>query len=146
MSTEPSNATTLTHSITFLFIGQILYPSFIAEMKEPKDFGKSLAALTIMEMVLFCVAAAVGYNYMGQYSTAPSIGSLSQPWAKKSAFVFVLIPTVVIGGIYSNVAAKFVFDRFLGKTRHAHSHSVIGWGTWIGITLCIWAIAFILGK
>lgn len=24
-------------SITFLFIGQILYPSFIAEMKHPED-------------------------------------------------------------------------------------------------------------
>jgi hypothetical protein len=83
---------------------------------------------------------------MGQYATAPSIGSLSQPWARKSAFFFVLIPTVVIGGIYSNVAAKFVFNRFLGNTRHAHSHSFVGWGTWISIVLSIWLIAFVLGK
>ena len=129
-----------------MFIGQILYPSFIAEMKHPEHFGRSLAALTGMELILFTITAAVGYKYMGQYATAPSIGSLSQPWAKKSAFVFVLIPTVVIGGIYSNVAAKFVFNRILGKTRHAHSHSVVGWGTWISITLVIWAIAFLLGK
>ncbi|ORY24450.1 transmembrane amino acid transporter protein-domain-containing protein [Naematelia encephala] len=133
-------------NITFLWIGQILYPSFIAEMREPRDFPKALAALTIMQLILFTIAAAVGYNYMGQYATAPSIGSLSEPWARKSAFAFVLVPTVVIGAIYSNVAAKFVFKRILGNTKHAHSHSAIGWGVWIGITVGIWAVGFILGN
>jgi len=41
------------------------------------------------------VTAAVGYFYIGQYSTAPIIGSLSEPWARKSAFAFVLIPTLI---------------------------------------------------
>ncbi|WVQ83846.1 hypothetical protein IAT38_005990 [Cryptococcus sp. DSM 104549] len=133
-------------NITFLWVGQILYPSFIAEMKRPQDFPKALATLTIAELVLFTVTAAVGYHYIGQYSTAPIIGSLSEPWAKKSAFAFVLVPTVIIGAIYANVAAKFVFKRVLGKTRHFHSHSVVGWGTWIAIDVLIWAIAFVLGN
>lgn len=115
-------------------------------MKDPRDFPKALAALTILELILFSVAAAVGYKYMGQYSTAPSIGSLSEPWARKSAFAFVLVPTVVIGAIYSNVASKFLFQRILGNTRHAHSHSFVGWGTWIGIVIFIWTIAFVLGN
>ena len=115
-------------------------------MKEPRDFPKALAALTVMELIMFCVVAAVGYFYMGQYSTAPSIGSLLEPWARKSAFAFVLVPTVVIGSIYSNVAAKFLFKRMLGGSRHAHSHSLVGWGVWIGIVVFIWAVAFVLGK
>lgn len=115
-------------------------------MKQPKDFPKALAALSIMQLILFSVVAAVGYYYFGQYATAPSIGSLQEPWMRKSAFAFVLVPTVVIGGLYANVAAKFVFKRFLGHTRHAHSHSVIGWGTWVLIVVLIWALAFVLGK
>jgi hypothetical protein len=115
-------------------------------MKNPADFPKALAALSIMEIILFCVTAAVGYYYAGQYSTAPFIGSLSEPWARKSAFAFVLVPTLIIGAIYGNVAAKFLYKRILGNSRHAHSHSVIGWGTWIGIMVFIWSIAFILGK
>ncbi len=133
-------------SITFLWIGQILYPSFIAEMRNPADFPKALAALTVMETILFCVTAAVGYFYIGQYSTAPIIGSLSEPWARKSAFAFVLIPTLIIGSIYSNVASKFLYKRILGNSKHAHSHSVVGWGVWIGIVIFIWLIAFVLGK
>lgn len=115
-------------------------------MRNPADFPKALAALTGMEMVLFCIAAAVGYHYTGQYSTAPIIGSLSADYARKSAFAFVLIPTVVIGSIYSNVAAKFLFKRILGHSRHAHSNSVVGWGTWLAIVTFIWTIGFILGK
>ncbi|WWC87430.1 uncharacterized protein L201_002319 [Kwoniella dendrophila CBS 6074] len=133
-------------NITFLWIGQILYPSFIAEMKRPQDFPKALASLTGLQLILFTVTAAVGYYYNGQYATAPIIGSLSEPWAKKSAFAFVLIPTVVIGTIYGNIAAKFIFKRILGNTRHAHSHSVVGWGTWIAIDIFIWAVAFVLGN
>ncbi|OWT38790.1 hypothetical protein J008_03705 [Cryptococcus neoformans] len=133
-------------NITFLWIGQILYPSFIAEMKRPQDFPKALATLTIAELILFTVTAAVGYYYCGQYSTAPIIGSLSEPWARKSAFALVLVPTVIIGSLYANIAAKFVFKRVLGKTTHMHSHSIIGWSTWIGIDILIWGIGFILGN
>ena len=115
-------------------------------MKNPADFPKALAALTIMELVLFCITAAIGYNYLGQYATAPVIGSLSEPWARKSAFAFVLLPTVIISGIYSNVAAKFVYKRLLGNSRHSHSNTVLGWSTWVGIVIFIWVIAFILGK
>nr|XP_018266024.1 uncharacterized protein I303_02402 [Kwoniella dejecticola CBS 10117]OBR88182.1 hypothetical protein I303_02402 [Kwoniella dejecticola CBS 10117] len=133
-------------NITFLWIGQILYPSFIAEMKRPQDFPKALASLTGLQLILFSVTAAVGYYYNGQYATAPIIGSLSEPWAKKSAFAFVLIPTVVIGTIYGNIAAKYIFKRILGNSRHAHSHSVVGWGTWIAIDIFIWTVGFILGN
>lgn len=115
-------------------------------MKHPKDFPKALAALSIMQLILFSVVAAVGYYYFGQYATAPSIGSLQEPWMRKSAFAFVLVPTVVIGGLYANIAGKFIYKRILGKSRHAHSHSVVGWGTWIVIIVGIWAIAFVLGK
>jgi len=117
-------------NITFLWIGQILYPSFIAEMERPQDFPKALAALTIGEMVLFIVVAAVGYHYTGQYATAPLIGSLSEAWARKASFIFVLLPTLIIGSIYSNVAAKYLYKRILGNSRHAHSHTVVGWGVW----------------
>ena len=88
-------------------------------MKRPQDFPKALATLTCLQLVLFSVAAAVGYYYNGQYATAPIIGSLSEPWAKKSAFAFVLVPTIIIGTIYGNIAAKYIFKRILGNTKHA---------------------------
>ena len=107
-------------------------------MKQPKDFPKALAVLTFAEVVVFVIAAAVGYRYNGQYSTAPLIGSLQKDYQKKSAFAFVIVPTIIIGALYANVAGKYVFRRVMRNSRHAHSHSVIGWGTWIGIQFLLW--------
>jgi hypothetical protein len=133
-------------NITFLWIGQILYPSFIAEMKNPQDFPKALAALTALEMCLFLIVAVVGYYFVGQYAQAPLVGSFLEPWMRKSSFAFVIVPTVIIGAIYSNVACKFVYKRLLGNSRHAHSNTVLGWGVWVGTVVVIWGIAFVFGK
>jgi len=133
-------------NITFLWIGQILYPSFIAEMRNPHDFPKALAALTAMEMVLFLVVSVVGYYYLGQYAQAPMIASFLEPWQRKSSFAFVIVPTIIIGAIYSNVTSKFLYKRFLGKSRHAHSNTVLGWGVWFGTVVVVWGLGFIFGK
>ncbi|KAJ3121057.1 hypothetical protein HK100_012543 [Physocladia obscura] len=133
-------------NITFLFIGQILYPSFIAEMKNPKDFPKALAVLTVAEIIVFFIAASVGYAYNGQYSTAPLIGSLEQGWMKKSAFAFVIIPTVVIGVLYANVAGKFIFRRIIKDSIHGYTHTVYGWSIWTVIQALLWGVSFLLGE
>ncbi len=97
-------------------------------------------------MVLLCSASRSSCDKIPTLTRVSSIGSLREPWARKSAFAFVLVPTIIIGTIYSNVAAKFAFMRILKGSRHAHSHTVIGWGTWLGIVSGIWIIGFILGK
>src|SRR5690349_17823625 len=38
-------------NISYTFIGQITLPSFIAEMKNPKDFPKALWSVTIAEII-----------------------------------------------------------------------------------------------
>lgn len=48
--------------------------------------------------------------------------------------------------MYANVAGKYNFRRVMRGSRHAHSHSVVGWSSWIGIILILWVLAFILGE
>jgi hypothetical protein len=133
-------------NISFLWVPQILFPTFIAEMERPQDFPKSLAVLAIMSIILFIVPPAIGFRYLGQYSTAPAFGSLGVVAYKKASFAFVIVPTLVIGVIYSNVSAKYVFGRVMGKSRHAHSNTVIGWGAWLAITALIWFVGFIFAE
>ncbi|KII86443.1 hypothetical protein PLICRDRAFT_177986 [Plicaturopsis crispa FD-325 SS-3] len=132
-------------NITFVWAAQILFPSFIAEMEHPKDFPKALAVLSVTELVLFSVPAIIGYRYAGQYTQAPAFGSL-QPLYKKLSFAWVIVPTVVIGVIYGNVTAKHIYGRIMKDSRHAHSHTVIGWGVWIAVVVGIWAVAFVFGE
>ena len=133
-------------NITFLWVPQILFPTFISEMERPQDFPKSLTVLAGISTFLFIVPPAIGFHFLGQYSTAPAFGSLGVVVYRKASFAFVIVPTLVIGVIYSNVSAKFVYNRIMGKSHHAHSNTFIGWSAWAGVTALIWAVAFIFSE
>ncbi|EGP82710.1 uncharacterized protein MYCGRDRAFT_77869 [Zymoseptoria tritici IPO323] len=133
-------------NITFLWVPQILFPTFISEMEKPQDFPKALAVLAGISGFLFIIPPAIGFRYLGQYSTAPAFGSLGTAAFKKGSFAFVIVPTLVIGVIYANVSAKFIYTRLMGRSRHAHSNTVIGWSVWTGVMAGIWAIAFIFAE
>lgn len=133
-------------NITFLWVPQILFPSFIAEMERPQDFPKSLAVLTFISVILFIIPPAIGFRYLGQYSTAPAFGSLGVISYKKASFGFVIVPTLIIGVIYANVTAKFIYLRIMGKSRHAHSHTVKGWGVWMLVMVVIWMLGFVFAE
>lgn len=133
-------------NITFLWVPQILFPTFIAEMEHPQDFPKALAVLAVISTILFIVPPAIGFRYLGQYSTAPAFGSLGVVSYKKASFGFVIVPTLIIGVIYANVTAKFIYLRIMGKSRHAHSNTVIGWGVWMFVMVVIWLIAFVFSE
>ncbi|MCJ1396176.1 hypothetical protein MMC18_009065 [Xylographa bjoerkii] len=133
-------------NITFLWVPQILFPTFIAEMEKPEDFPKSLAVLAALSAILFIVPPAIGFRYLGQYSTAPAFGSLGITSYKKGSFAFVIVPTLIIGVIYANVSAKYVYFRILGKSRHAHSNTILGWGVWLGVMAAIWFLSFIFSE
>ncbi|KAF1943859.1 putative amino acid transporter [Clathrospora elynae] len=133
-------------NITFLWVPQILFPTFISEMERPQDFPKALAVLTGISAFFFVVPPAIGFRYLGQYSTAPAFGSLGPIAYKKASFAFVIVPTLVIGVIYANVSAKLVYGRIMGKSRHAHSNTVLGWSVWVAVIAAIWFIGFIFAE
>ncbi|KAJ7796881.1 transmembrane amino acid transporter protein-domain-containing protein [Mycena olivaceomarginata] len=133
-------------NISYTLIGQITIPSFIAEMKEPRDFPKALWAVTICEVVVFTLCGAIMYHYVGnQYITAPAFGSL-QPTYKKIAFSFAIPTIVYLGSLYSSVSARFIFFRLFRNSKHKHSNTLIGWGAWAGIIAITWVAAFIIAE
>ncbi|KAG7287200.1 hypothetical protein NEMBOFW57_006705 [Staphylotrichum longicolle] len=133
-------------NISYTFIGQITLPSFIAEMRDPRDFPKALWACTIAEIILFSIVGGIVYAYVGtQYVTAPAFGSL-QPLFKKVSFSF-MIPTIIfLGVLYASVSARFIFFRIFQNSRHKNEHTLVGWATWTGILLATWILAFIIAE
>ncbi|KAJ6582831.1 transmembrane amino acid transporter protein-domain-containing protein [Mycena sp. CBHHK59/15] len=133
-------------NISYTLIGQITIPSFIAEMKEPKDFPKALWAVTICEVVVFTLCGAIMYHYVGnQYMTAPAFGSL-QPVYKKIAFSFAIPTIVYLGSLYSSVTARFIFFRLFRNSEHRYSNTLVGWTSWAGIIAVTWIFAFLISE
>ncbi|KAJ9613029.1 hypothetical protein H2200_002970 [Cladophialophora chaetospira] len=134
-------------NISYTFIGQITLPSFIAEMKEPKDFRKALWAVTICEIILFSLVGGIVYGYTGtQYNTAPAFGSLGNDLYKKVSFSFMIPTLIFLGVLYASVSARFIFFRAFEGTRHKTHNTVIGWASWAGILAVTWVFAFIIAE
>lgn len=134
-------------NISYTFIGQITLPSFIAEMKDPRDFPKALWAVTICEILVFSIVGGVIYGMVGtNYVTAPAFGSLGNEVYKKVSFSFMIPTLIFLGVLYASVSARFVFFRFFGNTRHMGNHTVVGWAAWAGILACTWVVAFIIAE
>lgn len=134
-------------NISYTFIGQITIPSFIAEMKEPKDFPKALWAVTIAEVILFSLVGAIIYAYTGtNYNTAPAFGSLGNELYLKVSFSFMIPTLIFLGVLYASVSARFLFFRFFGGSRHMSNHTVAGWAGWAGILAVTWVCAFIIAE
>lgn len=134
-------------NISYTFIGQITIPSFIAEMKEPKDFPKALWAVTIAEVIVFSLVGAVVYAYTGtNYNTAPAFGSLGNVIFLKISFSFMIPTLIFLGVLYASVSARFVFFRLFAGTRHLGSNTLIGWLGWAAILACTWVLAFIIAE
>ena len=134
-------------NISYTFIGQITIPSFIAEMREPKDFPKALWAVTICEVIVFSVTASIVYVYTGtQYNVSPAFGALGNEVYKKVAFSFMIPTLIFLGVLYASVSARFVFFRIFEGTRHKGNHTVVGWASWAGILACTWIAAFIIAE
>lgn len=134
-------------NISYTFIGQITLPSFIAEMKDPRDFPKALWAVTIAEILVFSICGAVIYAYTGtNYNVAPAFGSLGNKTYQLVSFSFMIPTLIFLGVLYASVSARFVFFNFFTGTKHMGSHTVLGWASWTAILAVLWILAFIIAE
>lgn len=74
------------------YAGHVAFFGFIAEMKEPKDFPKSLCVLQIVEIALYVAVAVVVYYYAGDSVSSPALGSMG-PILRRVAYG-VALPSV----------------------------------------------------
>lgn len=134
-------------NIAYTFVGQITIPSFIAEMKEPKDFPKALWVVTIAEVIFFTLAGSIIYVYTGSQSSAgPAFGSLDNELFRDISFSFMIPTMIFLGVLYASVTVRFVFFRLFAGTRHSSSHTIVGWTSWAAILAALWVGAFLVAE
>lgn len=60
-------------NIIFAYGGHVAILSFCSEMKDPKQFKKSLALVQVLSTTFYIITGAVIYRYGGQYVTSPAL-------------------------------------------------------------------------
>jgi hypothetical protein len=117
----------------------------ISEMKHPKDYNKAVYVCMAIVQGSYLAFALVVYRWCGQWVTSPSLGTAG-PTLEKVSFGVGLVGLTVSACLYLHVAAKYLFVRILRNSPHLQKNSVVHWGTWLGCTLGLGSISFILAE
>lgn len=132
-------------NIIFAYITHVAFFGLISEMRDPREFPKSLTMLQIVDTSMYVVTAIVAYRYAGPDVASPALSSAG-PVMKKVAYG-IAIPTVIIAGvIYGHVACKYIYVRVFRGSDHMHQKSMLAVGTWVGIALALWLIAWVIAE
>ncbi|KAJ5397455.1 Amino acid transporter transmembrane [Penicillium cosmopolitanum] len=132
-------------NIAFSYVSHNTFFTFIAELKDPKDFPKALALLQTVDMTLYIVAAVVIYRFAGADVTSPALGSAG-PLISRIAYG-VALPTIVIAGVInSHVAAKSIYIRLFAGTDRMHKRDFAAVGSWVGIAAVLWLVAWVIAE
>ncbi|PWY89299.1 hypothetical protein BO70DRAFT_165101 [Aspergillus heteromorphus CBS 117.55] len=136
---------TAVSNIVFAFSGHAAFFGLAAELKNPADFPKALVLLQSVDITLYVVAAVVIYCYGGSTVSSPALGSAG-PVVSKVAYGIAL-PTIIIAGVINgHVASKSVYVRLFRGTDHMHKRTWKAVGSWVGIALGLWIVAWIIAE
>ncbi|KAJ5745336.1 hypothetical protein N7520_010518 [Penicillium odoratum] len=115
----------------------------ISEMRKPKDYPKAVYLSMSLVTTSYLTFSLVIYAWCGKWIASPSLGSAG-PTVKRVAYGVALPGLIISGCLYVHVAAKYLFVRVLRNSRHLQANTVTHWGTWLGCTIGMAAISFIL--
>ncbi|KAK4546778.1 hypothetical protein LTR36_001510 [Oleoguttula mirabilis] len=127
----------------FAYAGHFMFFVMVSEMKRPQDAMKAAYTLQGFATMFYAVFAAVTYVYLGNTVTSPSFSSLEITW-QKAAYGVALPNFLIAGSLYAHTASKLLFVRIFRQSRHLHSHTVLGWGTWVLLVIIMNGAAFVL--
>jgi hypothetical protein len=142
------SAMTSTLNIVLAYSGHVTYFGFFSELKDPKDFKKSLVLLQTTAISVYTIVAVVIYYYAGPDVRAPALSSASQKVARIAYAV--AIPTIIIAGVLNAHVASMAIYKFvwtkLGQRNVYKEKTMRAWVSWIFIVLVVWFLAWIIAE
>ncbi|KAF2029487.1 hypothetical protein EK21DRAFT_101107 [Setomelanomma holmii] len=136
---------TATATIFVSSAGTSAFLPVISEMRNPRDYNKSVYLCMAIVQSSYLTFSFVVYKYCGKWVTDPSLGSAGST-LKKASYGVGLIGLMVSGCLYLHVAAKYVFVRILRDSPHLQKNSLVHWGTWLSCTIGLGSLAFVLAE
>ncbi|KAJ5106930.1 hypothetical protein N7456_003605 [Penicillium angulare] len=145
METDLSKAFLAVCNIVFAYAAHVAFFGFMAELKDVRDFPKSLYLLQGTDTVLYLITSAVIYRFAGVDVASPAVGSAG-PLLKKVAYGLAL-PTILIAGVVNgHVASKYVYLRIFKDSDRIHKCDFVAVGSWIAIGAALWTIAWVIAE
>jgi hypothetical protein len=120
-----------------------MFFSVISEMRDPRQFNRSLFTCQSIVISTYITIGVVVYYFCGQYLSSPALGSAGL-FLKKITYGVALPGLFASVILYTHLGAKLLFVRLLRGSTHLTHHTKTHWATWLGCTFFVTAVGFIL--
>lgn len=131
----------------YAYGGAEIFLEMMAEMKEPKDFIKSMVSAQTVIIIAYIVFGVVVYSKQGQFVINPASQGLSIYSWQTVCNVFSLISALIAAALYGNVGIKVLYqsvvrDMFNGPELTGRRGNII----WGGMAVGYWVLAFVISS
>ncbi|KAF2166681.1 hypothetical protein M409DRAFT_23312 [Zasmidium cellare ATCC 36951] len=144
-SPTPASAFSALSTLVFAYAGTPAFFSIVSEMREPRQYGRSMAICQTIVTVLYLAIGIVVYYYCGSYVASPALGSAGTLF-KRICYGLALPGLLASMILLSHVPAKYIFVRILKGSRHLSSNTPTHWIVWFSCTLAITIVSYILAE
>ncbi|OQE18275.1 hypothetical protein PENSTE_c018G05243 [Penicillium steckii] len=140
-----SQSITAVSSLVFAYSGTPSFFSIAAEMRDPRQYTRSLLICQSVVTAVYLAIGCVVYYYCGSYVASPALGSAG-PTVKKISYGFALPGLLVTTMLVIHLPGKYIFLRILHGSRHLTANTVTHWVVWLSCTFGITVIAYIIAS
>lgn len=112
-------------------------------MRRPRDYNKAVYLSMGIVTASYLTFSLVVYRWCGQWVASPSLGSAGDT-IKKVAYGIGIIGLLVSACLWIHTASKYLFVRILRNSDHLQKNSAVHWVAWLGCTLSLSVISFLL--
>lgn len=117
----------------------------VAEMKNPRLFGRMMAVSIFFLTVVYLIIGCVVYYYCGQYVASPALGSAGT-LLKKVCYGIAIPGLLASLTIFVHLCGKNVFVRILAGSKHLTANSAVHWTTWLSCTFGSVMLGYIIAS
>ncbi|KAM0787036.1 hypothetical protein ACM66B_006302 [Microbotryomycetes sp. NB124-2] len=132
-------------TLVFAFGGTPGFFSVVSEMRQPRDFTKTVLLTQSFVTLIYVVIGVVVYVFCGDEVASPALGSAGVLMQK--ICYGIALPALLVGSvIYTHLPAKYIFVRILRGSKHLASNSFVHWATWLSCVGGTTILAFVIAE
>ena len=131
----------------YAYGGAMIFIEIMAEMKDPREFIKSLLSAEAIIIIAYLIFGLVVYSKQGQFTINPANQGISVYEWQTVTNVFNLVGALIAAGLYGNIGLKVIYqcivkDVFKGPELDSKNGRYL----WTVLVLGYWALAFIIAS
>ncbi|GJN87102.1 hypothetical protein Rhopal_000047-T1 [Rhodotorula paludigena] len=132
-------------NLLFSYAGVPVYLPIASEMRNPRDFRKSVIASQTFMTSLYIAIGCVVYYYAGQYVASPALGTAGV-MIKRIAYGIAFPGLSFSSIIFTHLSGKFIFVRVLRGSYHLNHYTKTHWLVWFACVFGCLLFSYIIAS